>query len=120
MTQGLRFPRSARLLTQGAFRSVFSAPQRSADQWFTVLARVNEDSRARLGLAIARKSARRAVDRNRLKRLARESFRHHAADMGGLDVVVMARPAAITATNAELSEALARHWRRLVKRCGTC
>lgn len=63
-----------------------------------------------LGLAIAKKQIRRAVDRNRLKRLIRESFRHHKAELQGYDIVVMARTKAITTSNAEIFEKLKQHW----------
>jgi|GEM_PF-3976772 len=42
---------------------------------------------ARLGMAVAKKCAKRAVDRNRLKRLARESFRQHKHSLAGFDIV---------------------------------
>ncbi len=67
---------------------------------------------ARLGLAVSRRAARRAVDRSRLKRLARESFRHRPG-LPACDFVVIARPDATGATNAELFASLARHFDRL-------
>lgn len=67
----------------------------------------------RLGLAIGKKHCRRAVDRNRLKRIVRESFRQHKDRLGELDIVVINNPAAAQASNAALFDSLARHWRRL-------
>lgn len=43
---------------------------------------------ARLGLIASRKTARRAVDRNRAKRLAREAFRAARANLPVADVVL--------------------------------
>jgi ribonuclease P protein component len=82
---------------------------------FTVLYRPNGKNGPRLGLAIGKKNCRRASGRNRLKRVIRESFRHHKATLGGLDVVVLNQPAATDAPNQALFESLARHWQR----CGT-
>lgn len=49
---------------------------------------------ARLGLVIPKRLARRAVLRNLIKRLARESFRHLAHRLPGVDIVVrLAAPA---------------------------
>ena len=45
---------------------------------------------ARLGLAITKK-AKKAVDRNRLKRLCRENFRHRQASWVAIDVVVIVK-----------------------------
>lgn len=112
-----RFPRSARLATQADFRQVFSRAVRSADGCLTVLATPNSINHGRLGLAIAKRAVPRAVDRNRLKRLVRESFREHQAQLVGLDIVVLARPGAGSRDNRELRATLAHHWRRLIKRC---
>jgi ribonuclease P protein component len=68
--------------------------------------------RARLGLAISKKHCRRATGRNRLKRLVRESFRRHAAELEGLDIVVLGQPEASRADNKEIFSSLATHWQR--------
>jgi ribonuclease P protein component len=100
-------------LTAAAFKQVFANPVRSADSYFMVLAVTGIHGSARLGLAISKKQARRAVDRNRLKRLTREVFRRHAVRHAGIDLVVMARSAALAADNHLLSAALTRHFSRL-------
>jgi ribonuclease P protein component len=108
------FPRSARLLTAGEFRRVFEDAERSADDCFTVLARRNAASPGRLGLAIAKKHLRRAVDRNLVKRLIRETFRLVRADLVGYDVVVLARAGAARRSRRQLRESLQAHWQRLL------
>lgn len=108
-----KFTRVSRLTTASAFDCVFRKSRRSADGFFTVLYRTNDLGYPRLGLAIAKKRVRRAVGRNRLKRLIRESFRAIQPQLNGLDIVVLARDKAGMAPNAEVSASLARHWRRL-------
>lgn len=117
MRESCRFRRTQRLLKSADFQSVFDQPYRSSDRFFTVLARRNQLSWGRLGLAIARKQVRQAVDRNRLKRLARESFRLDSQSVVGLDCIVLARKGVAEATNAELLRSLARHWQFLARRC---
>ena len=68
---------------------------------------------ARLGLAVAKKHLKRAVDRNRIKRLVRESFRQQRDLLKGLDIVVLVKPGIETADNRTLLDALDRHWQRL-------
>jgi ribonuclease P protein component len=89
---------------------VFAKASRSRDNLFTVLSRKNGMDQARLGLAISRKHCRKACDRNRLKRLVRESFRQHAEALAGLDIVVLGQPDARKADNRTIFSSLARHW----------
>ncbi len=115
---GQCFPRRARLLSSGDFQLVFKGTEcRSSDHVLTVLAKCNEQSRARLGLAISKRFIKTAVGRNRVKRLIRNSFRQHQSLLAGLDIVVMNRQGALTASNLELTKALEAHWRRVAKRC---
>lgn len=108
------FPPQARLHTATEFGRVFADPARSNDRYFTVLARPNERSIARLGLTISRRAAKRAVDRNRLKRLARESFRMHQP-LPPWDFVILARTGADRADRRALRDSLDKHFERLAK-----
>lgn len=53
------------------------------------------------------------MQRNRLKRMARERFRVNREALQGLDLVVMARSAAVKASRAELATSLEQHFHRL-------
>ncbi len=112
---GQRFPRSARLLEASAYSRVFERRQRVGDPYFTLLWYRHGQGPARLGLAIARKQVRRAVDRNRLKRVARECFRQQREALHGIDLVVMARAEAAGADKARLRESLERLIRQIRK-----
>ena len=79
-----------------------------------MLARKNVEPQARLGLAIAKKSVRKAVHRNRIKRIIRESFRHHKAQIIDFDFVVMCRDKAGKASKQELALSLQGHWHKLI------
>ncbi len=82
-----------------------------------VIARPNGLEHPRLGLAVGIKAAGNAVNRNRIKRLVRESFRGRQRDLPAVDLVVNARPAAGKAPNAEIAESIAVLWNRIAQRC---
>lgn len=79
---------------------------------FTVLYRDNNLSEPRLGLAIGKKNCRLAANRNRLKRIIRESFRVHRERLPAIDIVVLNQPAAARANNKTLFVSLETHWQR--------
>lgn len=71
----------------------------------TILARINQLSKARLGLAISHKCSKLAVERNRIKRIMRETFRVAKLNLPALDLVVTCKPNAVDATNIALKTA---------------
>jgi ribonuclease P protein component len=84
---------------------------------FSATAKRNTLEHPRLGLAIALKIAGSGVARNRLRRTVRESFRLHQHELPAVDLVVSARPAAKTASSAELRASLASLWSKVTRQC---
>lgn len=112
----LGFAPEHRLLTPAQFKNVFDgATCKASGPNLLLLSRHNDLTHARLGLVIAKKNIRRAVDRNRVKRIARESFRHHRAELDHLDIVVLARKGLGELDNAALHALFQDMWRRLNK-----
>jgi ribonuclease P protein component len=112
-----RFPRSRRLLKGSEYKRVFAAPDvKAGENCLLLLARKNTCRRHRLGLAVAKKHIPTAVKRNLVKRLSREVFRNMSDASPHLDIVVLSRPAAASATRGELREAFTRQFERLVAR----
>lgn len=111
----LRLPRHKRLLQAADFSHVFQKPARSTDGCFSVAARPRRDARAattmsaRLGLAISRKALPRAVARNRVKRVVRESFRQINL-CPGVDFVVVARTGLRDADKAAIRRSIDAHF----------
>lgn len=111
------FPKRARLLRPAEFKNVFADPVRVSRNGVVVLGCRNELGFARLGLAVAKRHLRRAHERNRIKRLARETFRQHALRGCGMDCVLLTRAGVEQMTNSELRAALNFAWQRLLERC---
>ena len=111
------FPRSARILTTEEYDKVFKNPVRASESGVLVLARKNEELQcSRLGLVIPKKVLKRAVWRNRVKRIARETFRLNQHSLHNLDLVVIARPKIEDKSNSELSAIFKRLWLQIYQR----
>ena len=83
-------------------------------------AHYSKQAQPRLGLAISKRNARLAVQRNRLKRHAREVFRRLSPELAIADYVVVNQPAAANAPSAAIIDSLTRHFRALsVKKART-
>ncbi|MFP4161440.1 MAG: ribonuclease P protein component [Ectothiorhodospira sp.] len=111
------FPRSVRLTRATEYQAVFNGGQRIKQHPFTVVCMPTEGDTPRLGLAISKRSLRLATRRQRIKRLVRESFRHHRGGLPPLDVVVMVRQGAVEYTNRDLYQILDRLWSRVIRQC---
>jgi ribonuclease P protein component len=110
-TAGL--PREARIRRAGDFAVLRQASGRFGGRCFSVRYRQNEVGHARLGLAISKRVSKRAVDRNRIKRLVRESFRRARHALPPVDLMVMAREQACTLPGSVLLAELDALWRKL-------
>ncbi len=107
------FPSRLRLKTKTEFQQVYQKPFKVHGRYFLLLAMPNGRHHPRLGLGVSSRYFPRAVDRNRIKRQLRESFRQRQDKLGGLDIIVIAKNAK-KVTNAELLEQITQQWQRLV------
>ncbi len=88
-----RFGHSQRLSGKPAFSRVLASRSRLQIGRFAIQFVRNEGPAARLGISIAKRLVKKAVERNRLKRLVRESFRTHGVRFHALDLFVTLRGA---------------------------
>lgn len=86
-----KFSRSYRLVSKHEFQSVFANSRKITHKYLLVLYRFNQKNYARLGIIIGKHLVKLAVDRNQIRRVLRESFRHHKESLKGLDIVVVMR-----------------------------
>ncbi|MGA9422223.1 MAG: ribonuclease P protein component [Rhodanobacteraceae bacterium] len=107
------FPRAARLLRPADFVGLRARAKRISGQHFRVEVASNNCDGARLGLAVSRRISKSAVCRNRIKRVARDSFRLIRQQLPRLDILLIARASAVGESNDALRADLAQLWRRL-------
>src|SRR3546814_10856311 len=96
MNEAARFPRRARLLKPAEFKAVFERGARLHERGLTAVCATNTLAHPRLGLAIAKKSLPLAVDRNRLKRRLRDTFRLNQRNLPAVGLVILAKPGSRT------------------------
>lgn len=111
------FTPTQRLVHKPQFDAVYQKGSKLGDSCFLVLIRPNDTNMARLGLSVSARTVGNAVNRNRIKRVIRNSFRLAAAQLPAVDIVINTRPGARDASNAQLAERLSQHWKNVVKRC---
>lgn len=106
-------PPAARLRRAADFAALRQGTGRWQGRHFALRWRVTPGEQARLGLAVSRKVSKRAVERNRIKRSIRESFRAERDALPVLDVLVIAHASAANVANPVLRADLAHAWHTL-------
>ncbi|WP_231401639.1 MULTISPECIES: ribonuclease P protein component [Cupriavidus] len=82
------YPKAARLTKTDEFSSVFALRPRRRSQHFVLYVGENGLPQARLGVVVGKKFAARAAERNMVKRMVRELFRHRQDQLAGRDVLL--------------------------------
>ncbi len=104
-------------MTPRQFSFVFEQAIPAVSPTITILARHNNETNPRLGITVAKKKVKLAVQRNRIKRCIRESFRLHACTLPNVDIIVVAKHGIAGLDNATIHQQLEKLWGRLTKRC---
>lgn len=83
------FSRKLRLLAPSQYSNVFKKSFKIETKEINILGSMNKLIHPRLGIIVARKKIRKAHDRNKLKRLIRETFRLSQHKLISLDFIVI-------------------------------
>lgn len=110
------FKKAQRLLSKKDYDRVFVQAKKVVTPEFVILYRENDLGYARLGLALSKKMIAKAHDRNRIKRLIRESFRQN--NLPAVDLVFLARHGVTKQENANISARLGKTWVKLISYSG--
>jgi ribonuclease P protein component len=109
-----RLRHAERLVRGSDFRKAFRLGMRLEGPLFTMVAAPNGRTYSRLGLAASRKVGG-AVERNRAKRLLRETFRHQKT-VAGFDLVLIPKAEILTRRQEEVDREYRERLRRLAAR----
>ena len=107
------FAKENRLLAKSDYDHVFAQSKKLVTSDFVLLYCENTVGHARLGLALSKRIIAKAHQRNRVKRILRESFRTHS--LPSIDIVILARTGVAKVQNPVIVTRLNKAWDRL---CG--
>lgn len=108
------FSRQKRILKAEQFKSIFDAPEKKLfKKNLLLLAISNKLLHPRLGIVIGKKNVKLAVERNRIKRQIRETFRLNQHHIKNYDVVIVARKGLAEIQNQILQKQLNEFWESL-------
>lgn len=108
------FPRQQRLVTQAEFNTLFDQSNRVNYRFLTVLFKKNNHLYGRIGLIVGKRIAKKAVTRNKIRRVIRESFRSQQKKFTGMDMIVIARKHCDKLSKQKLREGIDRLWEKLL------
>lgn len=117
MHRKYRLDRSSRINRKQDFQSIFNQGERLTNAYFIFCYRISGRNKPRLGLVVNKRSARLAVNRNRIKRLNRETFRLRQHQLKAIDLIVIAKQQIDKAENPELLQCLNKLYDKLNDCC---
>lgn len=99
------FPKLSRLLSAKDFSPVFKHSEyRVSNRYLLFLVLTTDLPTSRLGIVVAKKNTRKAVQRNRIKRIIRENFRKISFDLVTIDLVILTRKNLDLLSNQEIHQ----------------
>lgn len=111
----IKFTKLQRITQRSEYQSLSKTAKKFKSPYWIILNQRNQLDSARIGITVSKKCAKLAVDRNRIKRLIRESFRHYYQLLPNIDIVIIARWPVKNLSNEELRNDLDKQWEKLKK-----
>lgn len=106
MGKKMKYRNSQSLKSNYDFQTVYRKGKSYANKYLVMYVLENNEGMNRLGISVSKKVGNSVV-RHRITRLVRESYRlHENIFNSGLDIVVVARKSAASASYAEIESAL--------------
>lgn len=108
------FSRSHRIVSANDYKEIWQKARRLSGNCIALVNCKNHLAYARLGLSFSKKYFPNAVDRNRLKRVARETFRLYQNQLNSLDIIAVGYKGANLLSPKEQYHSFRELWLRLV------
>lgn len=102
-----------KLRIKSQFDSVFSNRKCKNGRLVRVFWRFNECNYPRIGISISKKNINKAVSRNKLKRIIKESFRLNYTHLPAIDIVLVVKRGADSQTTELFFNELNEKWSEL-------
>ncbi len=112
--QPTNFSRQKRLSNPNEFKAVFQAAKKIASRNFALYIKKNNLGHSRLGIVVAKRNVRKAITRNLIKRILRESFRFNQTKLDSFDVIIVAYNAFSLLSKQEMRKAIDGQWRKIM------
>jgi ribonuclease P protein component len=107
-----KYPRKLRLLTPLDFQTVYRNARRFACYNSVILVKTNSRDCPRLGISLPKKVVPTAAQRNRIKRVIRESFRLVQNNLKGFDIIVVIKKK-IETFDSNFKTSLTEQWKKV-------
>ena len=108
------FSKNWRIHTTTEFHRVYSARQRLSGYYYLLYYRNNNFGCARLGVVASRRSLKKAIMRNRARRIVKEGFRIQKYHLPSIDIVFIVKSRSMEASKKELHECINQLFHQLI------
>lgn len=108
--------KALRLSVQQDIKAIFDNANAVRHPNLVLLGKSNELSYPRITIIVAKKNVKKANQRNRLKRLIRESFRLTQHPLAGNDFIVIVKQHLHEQANPDILAIMGQQWERYLKR----
>lgn len=102
-------------MTPKQFNFVFHKASKVSHHNLSILIRINNLEHARIGFIFSKKKIKLSTDRNRVRRICRESFRTGEIRYAGLDIIVLAKHGLENLTNQQIWNILENLWKQCLR-----
>lgn len=102
-----KFLKINKIIEKTDFKDTMRSPFVSKRKGLCVFWKENSLEAPRLGVSVAKKNVKKAVERNRIKRVIRETFRNNKSKLSNVDVVALI-------TRAENNKCLASNFEKVI------